>query len=534
MYTQCPRCGAMLTDPGRDFPCPRCGQPVRSAGQGFVADEEAMGPLASVHMSGEPIWKALFRALQQLARLGSFGLFAVSLVLCFAALFIGIPMVLDGAPESDLTAVLYILTPAPLGLFGFGGTALVAYHVFLAAAITFSFVYLLYKERRKLRPLMSDSAARFRSPDRHSALGLVQLPQVFFAIFFFDILFAILLVLSGTTTRTPAFETYPDWYLYFTFANASVYEEFAARTLLLGIPLMLAYIMAFSRRPRPSDGASGDILLPRPPYAPAAPKAQSEPAAAPAPLPKPDALIDIQSDDLSTRVAPRLDDTRTPIAATPAFRAPAAAPPPLAPTVETQVPALPQAATSSQPAPVISPPSTERQVAPYAPPAPAVPLFYPPAALRMPAPAVPPRPPTLAGYLRSRTKNGLWGYFLGGGFTIGPLEAFFIAGSAFMFGYAHVAGWDLWKMLPTFVAGLGFGYLFLKVGIHAAILLHFSFDYLSLGQALLPGFGLMELLLVALWSVVGAFYFGHYAVLSVKWLLGQVGLTKGHGTDEGT
>ena len=533
MYTQCPRCGAMIRDPGRDFPCPRCGVPVRSAGQGFVADEESMGPLASIHMSGEPGWKALLRALQQLSRLGSFVLFALSLVLCFAALFVGIPKVIVGTPASDLQAVLYILTPAPLGLFAFGGTAMAAYHLFLAGAITSSLIYLLLMERKKLRPLMSESAARFRSPDRHIGLGVVQLPQVFFAIFFFDIIFAIIMALSGTTTRTPAFETYPDWYLYFTFANASVYEEFAARTLLLGIPLMLAYIMAFSRRARPGFGRYAAPPVPVQFAGAAATQPAVVPAAAPFPPPKPDALIDVSADELSTRVVPRIDDRKTPIASAPVFRAPDAVPPPLAPTVEAQLLALPKAATSSQPAPVQPQPPQPQPAAPYPPPGPAVPLFYKAAAPQTSIPAIPSQPRTLREYLRSRTTNGMWGYFLGGGFTIGPLEAFFIVGSSLMFGLAHVAGWDMWKALPTFIAGLGFGYLFLKVGIHAAILLHFSFDYLSLGQALLPGFVLMELLLLGLWTVVGAFYFGHYVVLAVKWLMEQARPAKGRGTDEG-
>jgi hypothetical protein len=70
------------------------------------------------------------------------------------------------------------------------------------------------------------------------------------------------------------------------------------------------------------------------------------------------------------------------------------------------------------------------------------------------------------------------------------------------------------------VAGLGFGYLFLKVGIHAAIMMHFAFDYLSLGLVLLPGFGLVDLLLTLLFLVVGAFYFGHYAFQIAYWLRG--------------
>ncbi len=411
------------------------------------------------------------------------------------------------------------------------------------------------KERARLGPLVSGSLARYRSPDRRVGLGVVQLPQVFFAIFFFDIIFALVLYFTGTSTRTPAFETYPDWYLYFTFAHASVYEEFAARTLLLGIPLLLAYVMAYSRRARPANGPPADILPPRPPYAPAAPQEQSAPAVAPAPYARSDALIDAQPDDPAKRVAPKQCDGRAPIAATPSFAAPSAeAPPVQAPGLMfPRIPEKGQAlilATAERPVPEsLSPgPQHTGPAPPFGRPtqtgadAGDVTFPYPPPVVMPPLrEARPPvqtvqlaSRPNLAGYLRSRTTNGLWGYFLGGGFDIGPLEAFFIVGSALMFGYAHVAGWDLWKMLPTFVAGLGFGYLFLKVGIHAAILLHFSFDYLSLGQALLPGIGLMELLLLGLWTVVGAFYFGHYAVQAFKWLMGQLGQTSGHGTDEGT
>lgn len=519
MQTQCSRCGAMLPDPGTDFPCPRCGAPVRSAGGGFVTDEEALGPLASVHLSGEPGWKALLRVLQHLARLGSFVLFAVSLALCFAALFWGIPLVLEGAPGSDLYGVLYVLTPAPLGLVEFGGMELVAYHIFLAAAITASLACLLYSERRKLRPLMSESAARFRAPDRQSGLGVVQLPQVFFAIFFFDILFAILVALAGTSPRVPPFETYPDWYLFYTFAHASVYEEFAARTLLVGIPLMLAHIMAHSRLARPAHIAA----LAGPPVAAQQAPAPVPPAAPPeaaiAPPRRPDALIDATVEDASTRLVPRPGDALAPIASAPAFGAPSESPPPLAPTALPPLPPVARSAPVPQTAAPASPqPSAPEPVSPRPPP-PAAPY---------PALAAPP-PLTLRNFLRSRTTNGLLGYILGGGFRIGPLEAFFITGSALMFGYAHVAGWDLWKLLPTFIAGLGFGYLFLKVGIHAAILLHFSFDYLSLGQSLLPGFELMGLLLLVLWTIVGAFYFGHYTVQAVKWLMGQVRPAGGKG-----
>ncbi|MFX0091120.1 MAG: zinc-ribbon domain-containing protein [Candidatus Hodarchaeota archaeon] len=70
-----------------------------------------------------------------------------------------------------------------------------------------------------------------------------------------------------------------------------------------------------------------------------------------------------------------------------------------------------------------------------------------------------------------------------GGYQKGRLtipEVIFIIIASFLFGWAHIiGGWGLWKMVPTFVVGLAFGYLFLTRGIHAAILLHFAFDGLG-------------------------------------------------------
>jgi hypothetical protein len=38
-------------------------------------------------------------------------------------------------------------------------------------------------------------------------------------------------------------------------------------------------------------------------------------------------------------------------------------------------------------------------------------------------------------------------------------------------------GWGPWKVIPTFITGALFGYLYIKVGLHAAIAMHFLFDY---------------------------------------------------------
>ena len=63
-------------------------------------------------------------------------------------------------------------------------------------------------------------------------------------------------------------------------------------------------------------------------------------------------------------------------------------------------------------------------------------------------------------------------YIFGGHFEFGPWEKFFLVFSSAMFSLAHVFSWDLYKVPPTFLAGLALGYLFLKYGVYASVMLH--------------------------------------------------------------
>ncbi|MBN1389522.1 MAG: CPBP family intramembrane metalloprotease [Candidatus Thermoplasmatota archaeon] len=69
-----------------------------------------------------------------------------------------------------------------------------------------------------------------------------------------------------------------------------------------------------------------------------------------------------------------------------------------------------------------------------------------------------------------------WKQLIGGTGNFGYGEVLFILLSATLFGLAHL-GWGPWKVVPTFVHGLIYGYLFVKVGLHASIAMHFLFDY---------------------------------------------------------
>ena len=99
-------------------------------------------------------------------------------------------------------------------------------------------------------------------------------------------------------------------------------------------------------------------------------------------------------------------------------------------------------------------------------------------------------------------------YLLGGGFNLGAKELTLLWISSGLFAYGHIVSWDAWKIIPAWVAGLAFGYLFLRVGLYASIVLHFTFDYLSmpldLSSSLLVTLTLGLILLF--WEVLGGVY----------------------------
>ncbi|HYM39023.1 MAG TPA: CPBP family glutamic-type intramembrane protease [Thermoplasmata archaeon] len=87
--------------------------------------------------------------------------------------------------------------------------------------------------------------------------------------------------------------------------------------------------------------------------------------------------------------------------------------------------------------------------------------------------------------------------------------------SALLFGLAHAPGWGWWKVLPAFVVGLGMGYVFVRHGIGAAILLHFATDgSLALSLEGVGGIGLTvvsDLLFLGL-AIAGAGFFAWYVL----------------------
>jgi len=104
-------------------------------------------------------------------------------------------------------------------------------------------------------------------------------------------------------------------------------------------------------------------------------------------------------------------------------------------------------------------------------------------------------------------QGGSWRYLLGGHGRFGKAEVILVLFSSLLFGFAHL-GWGPWKVVPTFVTGLLFGYLYVKVGLHATVVMHFLFDYIGFfGE--LTGWGNWSIFLLFLTALVlGPLYLG--------------------------
>lgn len=128
-------------------------------------------------------------------------------------------------------------------------------------------------------------------------------------------------------------------------------------------------------------------------------------------------------------------------------------------------------------------------------------------------------PLMLIGLLMNKT--GSWKRIFGH-FDMDKFALLFIFISALLFSYAHVAGWDAFKMIPTFATGLALGYLFVKYGIYASIMMHFLIDYL-LSITWISGGTLESEAAVGMFlmfiAVVGMIFMISYAVRGTKYVV---------------
>ncbi len=126
--------------------------------------------------------------------------------------------------------------------------------------------------------------------------------------------------------------------------------------------------------------------------------------------------------------------------------------------------------------------------------------------------------------IRGKMQNRWHSYILGGKFGIGIPEVALVLISAAIFGMAHYAsGWGAWKIIPTTVGGIAFGYLYLRYGIAASIVMHFSTDYLGMPIEVIDSVALRAItgIAILLWIGFGALFFAYYSMRIVEFLTGK-------------
>ncbi|MEF8874266.1 MAG: type II CAAX endopeptidase family protein [Candidatus Thermoplasmatota archaeon] len=126
----------------------------------------------------------------------------------------------------------------------------------------------------------------------------------------------------------------------------------------------------------------------------------------------------------------------------------------------------------------------------------------------------------MAVFAAVKGREGLRGYLLGGFDFKSRLPVILILISSLMFAMAHVPGWDLYKIPTSFAAGLAFGYLFVKDGLHSAIMLHFFWNFMSMPDMLLDiaNYEFYFSLLIMFWMVVGVYYTYYYLKKLTTWV----------------
>jgi len=113
-------------------------------------------------------------------------------------------------------------------------------------------------------------------------------------------------------------------------------------------------------------------------------------------------------------------------------------------------------------------------------------------------------------------------YLLGGADRFGKVEVGLVIFSAAMFATGHIWNWDVFKVIPTVVGGLCFGYLFVKIGLHASIVFHVCFNFLSFPTMFASASQTfaVDLMMMFVWLPAGVVFLVYYFLRAVKFLRG--------------
>ena len=141
-------------------------------------------------------------------------------------------------------------------------------------------------------------------------------------------------------------------------------------------------------------------------------------------------------------------------------------------------------------------------------------------------------PMTVIGLLM-RKKGSLKRIF--GHFKMDTIALIVVIASSAIFAYGHLENWDVFKLPQVFVMGLALGYVFVKFGIYASIMLHFMVDYLSTAMWIFGddiGAGMIGLFVLS-FILFGAVFFVKYTKQAIVFTKNAIQRNAGSATDDG-
>ncbi len=128
--------------------------------------------------------------------------------------------------------------------------------------------------------------------------------------------------------------------------------------------------------------------------------------------------------------------------------------------------------------------------------------------------------PLLLIALMFRWKRPYFKFLLGGGMKLNVITLSLIILSALVFAIGHILAWDFWKVPQVLVSGMALGYVFVRFGIFASILLHFSVNFITSSTLeIWPGNFTVEIVIsmvFLLWVFAGSYFFIDYSFKFAK------------------
>src|SRR5438128_1122900 len=223
-----------------------------TSGRLIVAVDSANSPpdpriaIGLVNFTGPTSWTAMPRFLAD-DRLADPGLYYLKIAFFANSATSPVSVGFDNvrlAWTTDAAVVVYLPSPAPFVLFFTQDkTLFISYFAFLAAVILLAAGYHLIRERREtwnaFRAPLEAIGTRLKSRSAWIALG-----QVWMAVTFFQVVFYYLVIAAGVNPSSPVNPTPQSaWFWLYELLNAGVYEEFAFRILLIGLPMAFGSVV---------------------------------------------------------------------------------------------------------------------------------------------------------------------------------------------------------------------------------------------------------------------------------------------------